>query len=112
MFQGFSAVFLCFSRVFAGVERGKKSLVSGVVFLGFFYYYHCKKGVCRKFRKLFKNLVTIFFKNLFGKLVHIFGELVHIFGELVHIFALKLVSKFFETSFEKFGAIMAAGGLQ
>ena len=47
-----------------------------------------------------KNLVTIFFKNIFGKLVHIFGQLVHIFGELahifgelVHIFAQKLVSR-------------------
>ena len=50
--------------------------------------------------------------HIFGQLVHIFGELVHIFGELVHIFARKLVSKNFETSFEKFGAIMATGGLQ
>ena len=30
--------------------------------------------------------MTIFFKNLFGKLVHIFGKLVHIFGKFVHIF--------------------------
>ena len=68
-------------------------------------------------RKLFKNLVTIFCKHLFGKLVHLFGQSVHIFGELAHIFgeldtvsadfARKLVSKFFETSFEQFGAIMA-----
>ena len=29
MFRGFSAVFPCFSRVFTGVERGKKSLVFG-----------------------------------------------------------------------------------
>ena len=36
MFRGFSAVFLCFSRVFTGVERGKKSLVFGVVFLRFY----------------------------------------------------------------------------
>ena len=44
--------------------------------------------------------------------MHIFGELVHIFRELVHIFAWKLVSKFLERSFEKFGAIMSTGGLQ
>ena len=50
--------------------------------------------------------------HIFGKLVHIFGELVHIFGKLVHIFGELLVSKFLETSFEKFGAIMATGGLQ
>ena len=44
--------------------------------------------------------VTIFFKHLFGKLVHIsgesvhiFGELAHIFGKLVHIFARKQVSR-------------------
>ena len=36
VFGGFSAVFLCFSGVFTGVERGKKSLVFGVVFLGFY----------------------------------------------------------------------------
>ena len=36
MFRVFSAVFLCFSRVFAGVERGKESLVFCVVFLGFY----------------------------------------------------------------------------
>ena len=35
MFRGFSAVFLYFSGVFTGVERGKKSLVFRVVFLGF-----------------------------------------------------------------------------
>ena len=36
MFRGLSAVFLSFSRVFTGVERGKKSLVFGMVFLGFY----------------------------------------------------------------------------
>ena len=36
MFRVFSAVFLWFSRVFTGVERGKKSLVFWVVFLGFY----------------------------------------------------------------------------
>ena len=36
MFRVFSAVFLCFSRAFIGVERGKKSLVFRVVFLGFY----------------------------------------------------------------------------
>ena len=50
--------------------------------------------------------------HIFGKLVHIFGELVYILGELVNIFAWQLVSKFLGTSFEKFGAIMATGGLQ
>ena len=35
MFRVFSAVFLCFSRVSAGLESGKKSLVFWVVFLGF-----------------------------------------------------------------------------
>ena len=64
-------------------------------------------GGVPQIRKLFKNLVTIFSKNLFGKLVtffwqfvHIFGELVHIFGQLVnifgklvHIFAWKLASR-------------------
>ena len=34
MSQVFLAVFLCFSRVFLGIERGEKSLVFGVVFLG------------------------------------------------------------------------------
>ena len=32
----FSAVFLSFSRVFTGVERGQKSLVFWEVFLGFY----------------------------------------------------------------------------
>ena len=50
--------------------------------------------------------------HISGKLVHSFGGLVHIFGRLVHILAWKLVSEFLETSFEKFWAIMAAGGLQ
>ena len=50
--------------------------------------------------------------HIFGQLVHVFGELAHIFGELVAYFARKLVSKFFETSFKKIGAIMATGGLQ
>ena len=36
MFRVFSTVFLCFSRVFTGIQRGKKSLVSWVVFLGFY----------------------------------------------------------------------------
>ena len=36
MFRVFSAVFLCFSRVFAGVERGKKSLAFWMVSLGFY----------------------------------------------------------------------------
>ena len=36
VFRVFSAVFLCFSRVFTGVEWGKKSLVFWVVFLGFY----------------------------------------------------------------------------
>ena len=36
MFRVFSAIFLCFSRVFTGVERGKRSLVFWVVFLGFY----------------------------------------------------------------------------
>ena len=35
MFRVSSAVFLCFSRVSIGIERGKKSLVFWVVFLGF-----------------------------------------------------------------------------
>ena len=54
--------------------------------------------------------------HIFGQLMHIiFGELMHIFGLLVHIFARKLlIINFhnFETSFEKFGAIMATKGLQ
>ena len=36
MFRVFSTVFLCFSRVFTGIQRGKKSLVFWVVFLGFY----------------------------------------------------------------------------
>ena len=36
VFRVFSAVFHCVSRVCAGVERGKKSLVFWLVFLGFF----------------------------------------------------------------------------
>ena len=36
VFRLFSAVFLCFSRVFWGVETAKKSLVFRVVFLGFY----------------------------------------------------------------------------
>ena len=36
VFRVFSAVLLCFSRVFTGVEWGKKSLLSWVVFLGFY----------------------------------------------------------------------------
>ena len=36
MFRVFSIVFLCFSRVFTGSERGKKSLVFWVVFLGLY----------------------------------------------------------------------------
>ena len=36
MFRVFSAVFLCFSRAFTGVKRGKTSLVFWVVFLGFY----------------------------------------------------------------------------
>ena len=85
-------------------------------------WYHCKppvRGVCRKSEKLFKNLVTIFFENLFGKLVnifgklaHIFGELAHIFGELVHIFARKLVPRISKQVSKNFEAIMATGGLQ
>ena len=43
--------------------------------------------------KIVQNLVTIFFKNIFRKLVHIFEQLAHIFGELAHIFARKLVSR-------------------
>ena len=50
--------------------------------------------------------------HIFGKLVHIFRKLVHILGKLVHISTWKLVFKFLETSFEKFGAVMATGGLQ
>ena len=50
--------------------------------------------------------------HIFGQLVHISGELAHIFGGVSAYFARKLVSDFFETSFEKFGAIMATGGLQ
>ena len=33
----------------------------------------------------------------------------HVFGKLVHIFAWKLVFRTLETSFERFGAIMATG---
>ena len=44
-------------------------------------------------RKLLKNLVTIFFKNLFGKLVTIFGKSVHIFWKLVATFG-KFVTTF------------------
>ena len=44
-------------------------------------------------------LVTIFFKILFGKLVHIFGQLVHIFGELAHIFGELVHISLRETSF-------------
>ena len=36
MFRVFSAVFLCFSRVFTWDERGKKTLVLWIVFLGFY----------------------------------------------------------------------------
>ena len=49
--------------------------------------------------------------HISGQLVHIFEELADIFGKLVHIFAQRGFQNF-KTSFEKFGAIMAIGGLQ
>ena len=71
--------------------RGKSGQNTGTAFLAL------RLGVVLY---LLKNLVTIFFPNLFGRLVHIFGKLVHIFGEFVHIlgklvqiFAWKLVSR-------------------
>ena len=48
VFRVFSAVFLWFSRVFTGVERGKKSLVFWVVFLAwwtfriFFFFFSAR----------------------------------------------------------------------
>ena len=54
----------------------------------------------QQIRKWFKNIVTIFFEDLFGKLVTIFGKFVTIFGKmvnrfrkLVNICAWKLVSR-------------------
>ena len=41
-FEVFSAIFLSFSRALLGFRRGKKSLVFGVVFLGF--YLNTKEG--------------------------------------------------------------------
>ena len=106
--------------------------------------------MCRKSENCSKGLVAIFFKNLFGKLVHIFREVsayfrsevsayfrevsayfrsetsayfrevsayfrevsAYIFARLVHIFRSETSFQNFKTSFEKFGAIMATGGLQ
>ena len=59
---------------------------------------------CWEVSDYFRTVVKIF-----GKFVHIFGKLVNVFGKLVHIFAGKLVSR---NSFEKFGAIAAAGVLE
>ena len=72
------------------------------------------------------TVLNILSKNNFGKLITVLGKLAHLFGKLVrfcgklvnklvHIFAWKLVPEQwqnFETSFEKFGATMATGGLE
>ena len=69
-------------------------------------------------RKLFKNLVTTFFKHLFGKLVHISGQLVHIFGELADIrevsayFRSELVSRTSKQVSKNLGPLWQPGGLQ
>ena len=104
-------------------ERSAKSLSHSFFVVPFL----SPRGGCAiKSESCSKISVTIFFRSLFGKLVHIFRELVHIFGAVSAYF--RAVSAYlfrevrayfrsetrfqnFETSFEKFGAIMATGGL-
>ena len=57
VFWAFSAVTLCFSRVFTGVERGKKSLVFWVVFLGF--YLNTKEWKIRVLQKKKTRLLEL-----------------------------------------------------
>ena len=92
-------------------SRTKKDYLSIIVEPG--------EGVCHKSENCSKNLVTIFFKNLFGKLVHIFREVSAYlrgvsayFREVSAYFRSETSFQNFETSFENFGAIMATGGLQ
>ena len=72
------------TEVFRGLQRFLE--VFRDLFRGF---QRCPRWGGWVIRKLFRNLVTIFFKkHIFGKLVHIFRKLVHVF-----IFIWKLVSR-------------------
>ena len=78
------------------------------------------RGECHKSEKIVqksRNNILKYFREVidfFWKLVSIFGKFVHISGKLVHILILGLGTRFqnFETNFEKFGGIMATGGLK